>query len=54
MEVIRQATEEYFRRHGMIDPAGSDTQISDNVRHMLQRLDDAGEDVARIYEWGTG
>lgn len=52
MEAVRRATEEYFHRHGRVDLSGSDTQISDNTRHMLQRLDDAGEDVARLYEWG--
>lgn len=52
LEVFHAATEEYFRRQAKNDPSGPDTQSSDNIRHMLQRIEDAGEDIGRIYEWG--
>lgn len=52
LDVVHAATEDYFSKQENNDPSGSDTQTSNNVREMLERLEDAGEDVDRIYEWG--
>lgn len=52
LDVVQAATEDFFSKQENIDLSGPDTQISNNVREMLERLEDAGEDVDRIYAWG--
>lgn len=52
LDVVRAATESYIAEQENNDPSGFDTQTSNNIRKMLKRLEDVGEDVSRIYEWG--
>lgn len=51
MDLIAEETERLIEDKKNNDPMGPDTQTSDLIRAMLQRLSDAGEDIARIYKW---
>ncbi|WP_299731490.1 hypothetical protein [uncultured Tateyamaria sp.] len=52
IELIRTETRRWFDRKSSIDPAGSDTQVSDLMREILSNLIAGGEDAERFYQWG--